>query len=254
MANIKFSQFTVGNAPSDIDFVVGYRGADNIQISPANLLSGYLPLTGGTMTGNIKYNNSVRAQFGTAGNAEIQYTGSNFVMSNFTGDMILTNYTNDKDIIFQSDDGSGGTTEYFRLDGSIASGGTVYTVFPDNSRATFGTGFDLQVYHDASNSYIKHINSGTGDLIIQQERDDGDIRFQSDDGAGGTTIYFMLDGSETRLSTKKNNRFDDNVRAEFGTSGDLDIYHDGTHSYIGNDTGNLYIQQLSNDNEQNILD
>ena len=84
MANIKFSQFTVGNVPSDIDFVVGYKGADNIQISPANLLSGYLPLTGGTMTGNIKYNNSVRAQFGTAGNAEIQYTGTNFVMSNFS--------------------------------------------------------------------------------------------------------------------------------------------------------------------------
>ncbi len=39
MANIKFSQFTVGNTESDIDFVVGYKGADNIQISPANLLS-----------------------------------------------------------------------------------------------------------------------------------------------------------------------------------------------------------------------
>jgi hypothetical protein len=55
MANIKFSQFTVGNVQSDIDFVVGYKGGDNIQISPANLLSatltGYLPLTGGTMTG-----------------------------------------------------------------------------------------------------------------------------------------------------------------------------------------------------------
>jgi hypothetical protein len=34
MANIKFSQFTVGNVQSDIDFVVGYKGGDNIQISP----------------------------------------------------------------------------------------------------------------------------------------------------------------------------------------------------------------------------
>ena len=37
MANIKFSQFTVGNTESDIDFVVGYKGANNIQISPSNL-------------------------------------------------------------------------------------------------------------------------------------------------------------------------------------------------------------------------
>ena len=42
MANIKFSQFTVGNTESDIDFVVGYKGANNIQISPANLLSATL--------------------------------------------------------------------------------------------------------------------------------------------------------------------------------------------------------------------
>jgi hypothetical protein len=69
MANIKFSQFTVGNTESDIDFVVGYKGANNIQISPANLLSatlaGYLPLTGGTMSGNIVFTDNVQAQFGT---------------------------------------------------------------------------------------------------------------------------------------------------------------------------------------------
>ena len=42
MANIKFSQFTVGNTQSDIDFVVGYKGPDNIQISPTNLLASSL--------------------------------------------------------------------------------------------------------------------------------------------------------------------------------------------------------------------
>ena len=53
MANIKFSDFTVGNTEGDIDFVVGYKGANNIQISPTNLLASalgnYLPLAGGTM-------------------------------------------------------------------------------------------------------------------------------------------------------------------------------------------------------------
>ena len=53
-----------------------------------------------------------------------------------------------KDIIFQSDDGSGGTTEYFKLDGSLAAGSRVYTVFPDNSTAVFGTGFDFQIHHE----------------------------------------------------------------------------------------------------------
>jgi hypothetical protein len=36
--------------------------------------------------------------------------------------------------------------------------------FADNVKATFGTGSDLQIYHDGLNSYIKE--AGTGDLII----------------------------------------------------------------------------------------
>ena len=36
--------------------------------------------------------------------------------------------------------------------------------------------------------------------------------------------------------------FTDNTRAKFGTGGDLSIYHDGTHSYIENATGGLYIK------------
>jgi len=36
--------------------------------------------------------------------------------------------------------------------------------FNDNVRAYFGTGTDLQIYHDGSNSYIR--DEGTGDLIV----------------------------------------------------------------------------------------
>ena len=63
----------------------------------------------------------------------------------------------------------------------------------DNERIRFGTGNDLQIWHDGSNSYVRNY---TGDLIIQQETDDGDIAFKSDDGSGGTTTYFRVDGSE----------------------------------------------------------
>ena len=37
--------------------------------------------------------------------------------------------------------------------------------FGDNDKAIFGAGSDLQIYHDASNSYIK--DAGTGDLLVQ---------------------------------------------------------------------------------------
>jgi len=36
---------------------------------------------------------------------------------------------------------------------------------PDNGKATFGAGDDLQIYHDGSNSYVKDV--GTGNLVLQ---------------------------------------------------------------------------------------
>ena len=41
MANKKFSQFTLAADVSEIDFVVGYKDLDNIQIDPAELDSLY---------------------------------------------------------------------------------------------------------------------------------------------------------------------------------------------------------------------
>ena len=251
MANIKFSQFTVGNTESDIDFVVGYKGANNIQISPANLLSatlaGYLPLTGGTMTGNIKYNSGVRAQFGSSSNAEILFNGSNLLMSTFTGDMLITNYADDKDIIFQSDDGSGGVTEYFKLDG-----GSSRVLFSknqwltDNVKILLGNNDDLKIYHNAVNSVIE---SDTGNLALINTADNKDILFQSDNGSGGTTTYLYLDGSAVQTIFSKEARFLDNISAQFGSGGELRLYHTGTGSVIQNSTGNLTIQQDQNDGD-----
>jgi hypothetical protein len=67
MANKKFSQFTLGTTHSDIEYVVGYKSTDNIQIVPAALDSTYeldasvvqggasivLEGVGGPSTGNI---------------------------------------------------------------------------------------------------------------------------------------------------------------------------------------------------------
>jgi hypothetical protein len=38
-------------------------------------------------------------------------------------------------------------------------------LFPDNSKAIFGAGSDLQIYHDGSNSYID--DTGAGDMLIR---------------------------------------------------------------------------------------
>jgi len=114
---------------------------------------------------------------------------------------------------------------------------------PDSINAKFGTGNDLQIYHDGSDSYINQL--GTGDLIIRNSTDDKDILIQTDNGSGSITTYMQFDGSDTRILTTKDMRFSDNAKALFGFSNDLQIYHDGSASYI-DDTGTGYLNIRGN--------
>ena len=66
--------------------------------------------------------------------------------------------------------------------------------FADGEKVTFGTGSDLQIYHDGSNSFIQ--DSGTGDLIV---RASDNLYLQSYSGAenyltattnGAVTAYY----------------------------------------------------------------
>jgi hypothetical protein len=327
MANIKFSDFTVGNTEGDIDFVVGYKGANNIQISPTNLLASalgnYLPLAGGTMvagsavlfpdnsflrfgsgadatiyhdgldayfknfTGKLiiqnntndndvvfqsddgaggvatyfyldgsdlmtrvdkrlRMSDAVSFQLGSNGNFEMYHLNGNTTMDNFTGNLTIRNSANDKDISFACDDGSGGNATYFFLDGSLASGGSLFTRFPDNSNIGFGDSNDLRIYHNGTNSNIENF---TGHLQIIQNADDGDIVFRSDNGSGGTAIYFAIDGGVTRTVAYKNFNFRDDVKLEMGTGADFQLYHDSANSIIKNDVGNIIIRNDANDKD-----
>ena len=84
--------------------------------------------------------------------------------------------------------GGGGT--YFVLDG--ADGNARFEVdvrHIDNAKAKFGTGNDLQIYHDGSTSFIK--DTGTGNLEIWG---DGALHIKSGDGTE-TKALFDTNGS-----------------------------------------------------------
>ena len=188
---------------------------------------------------------NAQVRLGSGSDMRLYHNATDSFIMNYTGHLNIRNYADDKDIVFQSDDGSGGVATYFYLDGSEAGGGYLFTRFPDNSLATFGDSHDLQIYHDSGNS---HILNYTGDLNIVNYADDKDIIFQSDDGSGGTTAYLTLDGSLVRTEAAKDILFLDGIGARFGNSGDLSIYHDGSNSYIDQPgAGNLYIRNTQED-------
>ena len=155
-----------------------------------------------------------------------------------------------------------------QLGGDLQSNGNDID-FADNDKAIFGTGSDLKIFHDGSNSHIS--DEGTGSLLIKGDainlgstggeyyirafengavslRYDnstkletashgitafGDVFFDNQVNAG-KDLYW--DESADRLS------FSDNVHATFGNGEDLRIYHDGTYNTIKSINGELHIK------------
>ena len=209
-------------------------GSDTLQITGTSSFSSHITLA-----------DNAELRVGTSTDLQASHDGTDSFIINNTGDLYIRNNADDKDIIFQCDDGSGGVETYFFLDGS-ASSGNPFTVFPDLSELAFGTSRDLKIKHDGTDSSI---NNNTGDLYIKNSADDKDIIFQSDDGSGGVTSYFELDGSDVVTKFRKNLYLLDNVGLKIGNSFDLDIKHDGSDSFIANATGHLYIKNSADDKD-----
>ena len=191
----------------------------------------------------MRFGDGKTLQLGDSADLSISHDATDSFITEKTGDLYIKNTADNKDIIFQSDDGSGGTTNYFVVDGS-AEQTRFYkdTRHTDGIKANFGNSDDLQIYHDGSNSYIKHVSGASGDLIIEQSVDDADIIFRSDDGSGGVQTYLALDGSSRRVTMP------DGVRLAIGNGGDFQLYHNGANSFIENNyNGNLNITNYVDD-------
>jgi hypothetical protein len=121
---------------------------------------------------------------------------------------------------------------YLPLAGGTMTGTTRHG---DNVTSYWGDGDDLEIYHNSSGDSV--IQNHVGDLYFTNKADNKDIVFRSDDGAGGFETYFYLDGSSTGTNNPMT-VFPDNSKLGFGdaTTPDLQIYHDGSNSYIV-DTG-----------------
>ena len=95
MANKKFSEFVLKTSTSDVSHIVGYNGAENVQITPANFVTTggtgvFLPLAGGTMTGTTNHNDSVYSYWGTGQDLQIGHDGSNsYIIDKGAGDLLL---------------------------------------------------------------------------------------------------------------------------------------------------------------------
>ena len=221
---------TLFGFPSDNTFKIKTNNADALTIDSSQDAS---------FTGDVSLADSKYAVWGDGSDFKIHHNGTDTYLQNYTGDLYIRNEVDDKDILFQCDDGTGGVAEYFRLHGAAASAPARYTAFPNDSYITFGNSKDLELFW-STNGVVRN---QTGDLYIDNYQDDGDIKFRADDGSGSNAEYFRLDGGVGSIVVSQPMQFGDSISTYWGASDDLQIYHDGSNSYIKDGgVGNLYIR------------
>ena len=258
------------SAPGTLDTLNELAAAlgddDNFSTTVTNSIATKLPLAGGTMTGDINFGDNDKASFGASNNLEIYYDGmigSNMVYA--TSPLFLASTGN---IWIGGDNigiGNPGSSEYFV---QCVNNGEV-KLYHDNAEklATTATGIDVtgnvvvsgtvdgrDVATDgtkldtiATNADVTDTTNVTaaGALMDSEVTNLAQVKaFDSSDyatSAQGTTADAALPKAGGTITGDI--LYNDNVKAKFGTSNDLEIYHDGSNSYIHDrGVGNLNIK------------
>ena len=201
-----------------------------------------------------------KVYFGTGNDLELYHNGSDsFISETGAGNLFITttglrvrNAANNENII--KGDENGAVMLYY--DDSLKWQTKSYGVnMPDSSQLYFGTGDDMVIQHDGNNSKI---GNATGHLYIDTAVTDGEVRFTSNN-ANENMIRAVRDAQVELFhnGTKKldtatgginvygNTWMGDNSLLALGDGSDLQLKHDGTHSWVQNSTGNLYLGNAS---------
>ena len=185
------------------------------------------------ISGNVYIGDSGEGKLlvGAGEDLQLYHDATNSVIDNNTGNLYINSAG---DVYLCPKDSEAGV--YVRADGSVE-------LYYDNAKKfeTISTGvkvtgnLHLNGGSSGTNSYI-YTNNAAG--IIYQADDNGHT-FQTYASSAWNTRLTITDGGNVRVP--------DNGKFTAGASDDLQIYHDGTNSYIVNTTGSLKVREDSID-------
>ena len=240
-ANVTAAGALMDSEVTNLAQVKAFDSSDYATAAQGTTADAALPKAGGTMTGDILFNDGVKAKYGNSSDLQIYHDSSNsYIKEGGTGNLFI-------DATSLRLRTGAGTETYLTADGN----GSV-DLYYDNVKKleTTSTGIDVTGDIDA-----------TGNVVS-----DGSLRFGSGGSYGAGAIYsdnvwgmiarsyttnpvsgwdFLFNNSanvermrlgSAGLRVTGNIELADNGKLLLGASDDLQIYHDGSNSYIS-DTG-----------------
>ena len=240
--------------PVFVDGATGTQGAETDTGLTYNPSTGLLTSTGFSGSGaSLTTLNASNLSSGTVNVARLG-SGSSVTTKFLRGDNTWQTVSGTPEGTAILSTGESGATKYLREDGDgtcswqavpAAVGGASGVDFNDNVKARWGTGNDLEIWHSGSHAFIR--NDVTGGMNLQS-----DNSIWLSDGDGTNSYIGCIEGGRVELrhdNSKKlettsdgatvsgSLKVEDNNKIKVGTGADLQLYHNGTDSFIKNFTG-----------------
>ena len=259
---IETNQFAVNNHAADEAIIKGFNGGA-VELYYDNSKKFETSSTGGILSGTLwTALDNTKIAFGTQDDLQIYHDSSNSYLANTTGNLIIkdttgTIYLQSTRIDFESEDGE--QIAHFISDGAVELYYDNSKVFETNSNGirifgTEGNAGQLQIYADEGDDNAdKWIIEATtsGGLEIKNLAAGSWEKNIACNGNGNVELYYDNSKKFETLSDGiyilGNSWQNDNHKGLYGDAGDLQIYHDGSNSYVTNTTGDLYLITTGDD-------
>ena len=293
--------WTLPAADGTANYLLKTDGSGNLGwVADSSTDSTKMPLAGGTFTGDVTFNDNVKARFGTGADLEIYHSGSISMIDNAEGNLHIRNKATSGQIKIQPKSGEEGINVI--QDGAVelyhnnvkkfettSTGANLYghllpdtndthdlgssakrwselhlkdyLYMPDDGKIRLGAAYDFQFFHNGSHSAIlgktghTYVSAPTGQSVrltksvadnfnaetMLAATADGAVELYYDDSKKLETKNYGVDVIGDLYLT-------DNNKLQIGTSTDLELWHDGSNSYITNKTGVINIQAKQTEN------
>ena len=241
----------IGGAPSTLndlnELAAAINDDANYNSTLTTALGTKLPKAGGTMTGDVLYNDNVKAKFGADSDLQIYHNGSNsYIKEGGTGNLNISTDGGELALLTQGGLEYGvriiqdGAVEIRHDDSTkIATTSTGVQVTGNISNATGDFTLDVagDIILDTAGADIRltlagspygKINLASNNVALQNLVSDGDLLFKGNDGGVGITAL-TLDMSDAGTAIFGNEiSLGDTKAVKFGSSNDFQIFHDGS--------------------------
>jgi len=250
MANKKFSEFVLKTDTSDVSHIVGYNGAENVQITPANFVTTggtgvFLPLAGGTMTGDINHNDNVKSTYGNGNDLQIYHDGTDSYIKELTSGSLKI-WAKDFEVY-----NAGGTETLINAD---VNGGV--QLFFDNTQrfATTSTGIGVTGDGTFSGDVIADTHFNSSDSNVTLSTTGAGNVFLRPNGKSDTTGQVLVNQSgELKIDSADATL----ILKGSDTGSSLINFSDASDGNVGRiyyDHQNNFMQFKTNDSERMRLD